>query len=202
MKLYYAPASPFVRKVLVLGHETGLIDRLELQPAQVTPVSPDADLLRDNPLSKIPCLVTDDGLSLVDSRVICEYLDAQHTGKKLIPDEPARRWPVLRLAALCDEAADALVLARYETFVRPEEYRWSVWTDSLLAKAHRVLDAVEEHAGGYGERICIGTITLACLLGYLDFRFDGESWRKGRPALADWFERFAARPSMRMTMPS
>ena len=201
MKLHYASASPFVRKVMVLAHETGLTDRIEQVSVQVTPVAPDAQLIRDNPLSKIPCLVTDDGLSLVDSRVICEYLDSLHDGAKLFPSEPERRWPILRLAAMCDEAMDALVLTRYETFVRPEEKRWQPWIDNQLAKTRRTLDHLETRAEGYGGHLCIGTISLGCMLGYIDFRFETEGWRDGRPALARWYETFSQRPSMQATAP-
>ena len=51
----------------------------------LTPVSPDADLVRDNPLGKIPCLIIDDGMALYDSRVICEYLDGLHDGPRMFP---------------------------------------------------------------------------------------------------------------------
>ncbi|MCB1971218.1 MAG: glutathione S-transferase [Geminicoccaceae bacterium] len=201
MKFYYSPSSPFVRKVEVAARETGLMDRITLEPVTVTPVAPSDKLMVDNPLSKVPCLVTDDGLSLVDSRVICEYLDSLHDGKKLIPAEPGRRWRVLRLAALADEAMDAAVLTRYETFVRPEDKRWQPWIDNQLAKVTRTLDHVEPDAGRYMGHLCIGTISLACLLGYLDFRYADLRWREGRPALARWFEEMSARPSMQATVP-
>lgn len=201
MKLHHAAASPFVRKVLVVAHETGLADRIEINTVQVTPVAPNAELMADNPLSKIPCLVTDDGLALMDSRVICEYLDSLHDGPKLFPAEPERRWKVLRLAALADEAMDAVVGVRYETFIRPEEKRWQPWIDNQFAKITRTLDHLEPQAANWNGKICIGTITLACLLPYLDFRFPELDWRARRPTLARWQEGMEERQSMRATRP-
>jgi glutathione S-transferase len=85
MKLYHSPASPYVRKVNVVAIHHGLtLDRVATNPHE----SP-AELLRDNPLSKVPCLVTDDGVSLPDSPIICEYLDSIGTGEKLLPDHGA-----------------------------------------------------------------------------------------------------------------
>ena len=55
---------------------------------------------------------------------------------------------------------------------------------------------------GLDDTVTIGTITVAIAGDYLDFRFGGDDWRKGRPKLAAWQKRFAARPSMRETYPA
>ena len=97
---------------------------------------------------------------------------------------------------------DAALLARYETFLRPEPFRWAAWIDGQLDKVSRALDGLETvDVASFGDRVDIGTITVACALGYLDFRFPTMAWRAGRPRLAAWFERFAARPSMLQTVP-
>jgi len=201
MKLHSNPASPFGRKVKVTALEAGLFDRLEVRNVQTTAVGPDPGLLADNPLGKIPCLVLDDGTSLYDSRVICEYLDGLHAGARLFPAEAPARWTALRLQALGDGIMDSAVLTRYETFLRPEEHRWPAWIDGHLDKVRRGLDRLELEAAGLGERIDIGTITIGCALGYLDFRYAGMGWREGRPGLANWFTPFAARDSMMRTLP-
>ena len=64
MKLRYSPTSPFVRKVMVAAIETGLIERIEKIPTSVTPIKPNDDVARDNPLVKEPALTTEDGLIL------------------------------------------------------------------------------------------------------------------------------------------
>src|ERR1700680_4686212 len=76
MKLRHNPASPYARKVMVCAHELGLAGKIELLNTAVSPVETNATLAAENPLMKIPALVTDDGQVLFDSPVICEYLDS------------------------------------------------------------------------------------------------------------------------------
>ena len=127
MKLWYSPASPFVRKVLIFAHETGLFDELELVDAATTAISPNTEVARDNPLGKIPTLVLDDGTSVFDSRVICEYLDGLHGGEKMIPEQGIERVNVLVAQSIGDGLMDAAVAVRYEQFLRPEEKQWDTW---------------------------------------------------------------------------
>jgi glutathione S-transferase len=201
MQLHYSVASPFVRKVMAVAIETGLDDRLEPTTRMMTPIKPDPDLVRDNPLGKIPCLVADDGAVLYDSRVICEYLDSLHDRPKMFPAAGPARWTALRRQAEGDGIMDAGVLARYETFVRPQEHRWSEWIEGQKQKFHRALDALEAEAETFGDTVDIGTIAIGCALGYLDFRYADEGWRATRSRLEAWFEGFAARPSMARTVP-
>ncbi|HEX6012213.1 MAG TPA: glutathione S-transferase [Geminicoccaceae bacterium] len=202
MMLHSNPASPFGRKVKVLARETGLFERLEVHDVQTTAVGPDPTLLADNPLGKIPCLVLDDGTSLFDSRVICEYLDTLHAGpRRMFPAGGEPRWAALRLQALADGILDAALLARYETFLRPEPRRWPAWIDGQLDKVTRGLDRLELEADRLTDAADIGAIAVGCALGYLDFRFPDLGWRERRPRLAGWFEGFAARRSMQETRP-
>jgi glutathione S-transferase len=201
MRLHYNAASPYVRKVMAVAIETGLEERLEPIRRTMTPIAPDADLVADNPLGKIPCLVTDDGAVLYDSRVICEYLDSLHAGPKMFP-AGAKRWPALRRQATADGILDAAVLTRYETFLRPEECRWPQWIEGQKLKFRRALDSLEGEAAAFGDTVDIGTIAIACALGYLDFRYADENWRAARPRLAAWLKRFAERPSIARTAPS
>jgi len=200
LQLHYNVASPFVRKVMAVAIETGLSDRIEPVKRLPSPVAPVRELVADNPLGKIPCLVTDDGSALYDSRVICEYLDSLHHGPKMFPPAGAARWTALRRQALGDGIMDAAVLTRYETFLRPEDVRWEAWIDNQKQKFRRGLDALEFEGPSLGV-VDIGTIAIACALGYLDFRFAGEDWRAGRPRLGAWFEQFAQRPSIATTGP-
>lgn len=201
MKLHYNIASPYVRKVLAVAIETGLRGRIELVERKMSPVSPDADLNRDNPLGKIPCLVTDDGLVLYDSRVCCEYLDGLHDGPKMFPAAGPARWTALRRQAEADGILDAGVITRYETFLRPKERQWDEWVRNQKLKMSRALDALENEAVDFGDAVDIGMIAIGCALGYLDFRYAADDWRAGRPKLAAWYEKFAERPSMTETAP-
>jgi glutathione S-transferase len=199
MKLYYSPTSPYVRKVSVTALETGLEANLERVPTNVS--APDAALAAANPLAKVPALITDDGLVLFDSPVICEYLDSLHGGRRLFPDQDPERWQALRRQALADGLLDAAVLCRMETF-RPEARRWPEWTEQQWAKVTRALDVLEAEAASQPpEPPTIGDIAVGCALGWLDFRALAGDWRPGRPQLAAWYEVFAARPSMQATVP-
>jgi glutathione S-transferase len=202
MKLHYNVASPYVRKVMAMAIETGQEGRLEPVIRMMTPVKPDADLAADNPLGKVPCLVTEEGAALFDSRVICEYLDGLHDGPQMFPPRGPSRWTALRRQAQGDGILDAAVLTRYETFLRPEERRWPEWIEGQKLKFRRALDSLEAESDAFRDTIDIGTITLGCALGYLDFRYGDEDWRAARPRLAAWFERFSRRPSMARTAPS
>ena len=81
MQLAYSPTSPYVRKVMVLLHETGQLDDVALQDQSGTPLAPADTLLPKNPLGKVPALERPDGPTLYDSRVICAYLDDRAGGK-------------------------------------------------------------------------------------------------------------------------
>ena len=203
MKLRYSPASPYVRKVMVTAHETGLEGRIEKVATTVVPVKENAELSRENPLTKVPTLIADDGEVLYDSPVICEYLDTLHDsgGAKLFPPAGPARWKALRLQALADGILDAAILTRYEKAIRPEELQWRDWVDGQMRKVRQGLDALEAKAGELAGPLTIGTIAAGCALGYLDFRFADENWRQGRPKLAAWYEEFAQRPSMKATVP-
>jgi glutathione S-transferase len=182
---------------MVLAHEHGLVGRIELVPTTVSPVQANDALASENPLMKVPSLVTDDGQTLFDSPVICEYLDTMAAGRKLFP-AGAARWAALRQQALGDGVLDALILCRYET-LRPEDKRWSAWTDGQMRKAHQGLIAVEREDLS-GSRT-IGHVTIGCMLGYLDFRFPNDGWRQRHPRLASWYQEFAELPGMRATQP-
>lgn len=200
MRLLSSGASPFARKVMVVAHELGLAGRIEVEQASVSPVGNGDAVAAVNPLGKIPALVLDDGRALYDSRVICEYLD-HVAGGGAFPSEPDQRFAALRLQSMADGLLDAALAARYETFLRPEAFRWSDWVTGQKDKIARCLDRLEEECAAFGERVDIGTIAVACALGYLDLRFAEDRWRDGRPRLAAWHERIAARDSMKATAP-
>ena len=200
MKLFYSGASPYVRKCMVVAHELGLAARIEHLPAAAHPVNRDQNIVRNNPLGKVPTLLTDDGTVLYDSRVICEFLN-DLGGGKLFPAGGAQRWQVLTEQSLGDGILDAALLARYEGAMRPEALRWADWTTGQLDKIDCGLAAIDAKADSLGDRVDIGTITMGCVLGYLDLRFDHLGWRQQHAKAAAWFARFNARPAMQATLP-
>jgi glutathione S-transferase len=198
MKLRHAPRSPFVRKVMVVAHEHGLVDRIELVATSLSPIQGNDQLALENPLMKVPSLVTDDGEVLFDSPVICEYLDDMASGPKLFPAAGPARWTALRQQALADGILDAIILCAYET-ARPEDKRWAGWIDGQMRKAHQGLATAERE--DLSGPLTIGPIAIGCMLGYLDLRFPEDGWRRRHPTLASWYHTFETRPSMQATKP-
>ncbi len=203
MTLFHSPLSPFVRKVMVVLHETGQVDRVKVQPVNITPVSPDADLNQGNPSGKIPALRLEDGSVLHDSRVIIDFLDQQHVGNPLIPREGSARWRRLTLASQADALMDAAVLTRYETFLRPEEKRWDQWVEAQTDKIRRGLaDLEENHYAEIASAFDVASIGVACALGYIDLRMPDFGWRERQPKLAGWYAEVSQRASMKATAPA
>lgn len=200
MTLLYSPTSPYVRKVDVLLREAGLRDRVTNAEGGGSPLAPNSDTLGANPLGKIPALIRDDGPALYDSRVICRFIDAEMAGGQFYPE--SRLWEVLTLEATADGILDAALLMVYEDRLRPEDKRFPDWVEAQWSKIARALDTVEarwtSHLHG---KITMGQIALGCTLGYLDFRHGARGWRDARPTLAEWFDRFDARPAMAATRP-
>ncbi len=201
MKLHWSPRSPFVRKVMIAAHEAGVADRLQCVRTVAAMMKPHADLMVDNPLSKIPTLVLDDGTVLYNSAVICEYFDQLHDGPKLFPQAFGERLVALRRQALGDGWLDALVLWRGE-IMRPPEQQSAQYLASFATRNEATLEAVEREADELAaSAFSIGHVALGCALAYLDFRFAERQWRKDHPRLAAWHATFAARPSFCATEP-
>jgi glutathione S-transferase len=198
MKLYYSSTSPYVRKVNVCAIELGLDEKLER--IITNPWEMDKKLLADNPLSKVPTLITDDGMVLYDSPVICEYLDSMVGVHTLFPPEGNERWLALRIQALGDGILDAAVL-RFLENKRPANQQSSEWDEIQRNTIARALDYLQSNVSEWGSHVTIGQIAVACALGYLDFRFAEEDWREALPGLKKWYEAFVNRPSMQATLP-
>lgn len=207
LSLYWGSASPFVRKVMVCAHELGLADRIDRLDSAANPVQRDARIQEYNPLAKVPAAKASDGTLLYDSRVICEYLDhlaAEQNGEsasRLFPPTGPTRWLALRRQALADGLLDAALLVRYENLLRPDTLRWAEWVEKQHEKMSDALDAMLADMPTQ-ETLDIGSISYACALGWLDFRFPDLNWRAGRQALADWHVSYEERPAMLATRPS
>jgi glutathione S-transferase len=199
MKLHWSPRSPFVRKVMVVVHELGLADRVTCVRTVAATTKPHAALMQDNPLSKIPTLVLDDGTVIYDSPVICEYLDGLGGAPKLHPAEPGARLVALRRQALGDGFLDMLVLLRDERMrASPSDAHKA----SAAARKAAVLNSLDQEAEALAATpFGIGHIAIGCALSYLDFRYADEDWRKDHPRIAAWHAAFATRPAVRATEP-
>jgi glutathione S-transferase len=193
-----APPSPFGRKVKIAVALCGLSDKVTVELSN--PYDPDDSLRSQNPLGKIPVLITDDGTAVYDSRVIAEWLDVQAGGGVIIPRGEVR-FAALTLQALADGMMEASLLIVYERRFRPDDKQHRPWTDYQGEKVARALSVLEAAPPGIGDRPHIGHVALACALGYGDFRFDG-GWRTGHPGLVGWLDDFTAKvPAFAATMP-
>lgn len=197
MKLYYSPTSPYVRKVMACAIIRGLDGRIEKHVTN--PHASPSDLIADNPLSKVPCLVTDDGLPLFGSQLICEYLDSVGEELQLFPEHGAPRWRALKHQSMGDGILDAAVPCRGE-LGKPREAARDAQIARYRAAITRTVDALE--ADPPHKHIDIGSITIACALGYLDFRFGSDPWRPGHPKLTTWYDAFVQNEGIAETAPA
>jgi len=187
MILRSSPPSPFVRKVRIALIHLRLADRVEIV---ATDTSSKSDTIRkQNPLGKIPTLITESGKALYDSRVILDYLDHLTGGGRIVPLDPDERFHALTLQALADGILDASILRVYERRYRSEEQVVDSWLEYQAGKVERALTTLE--ALPPGAQVDVGTIALACALGYQDLRFAG-TWRGIYPRLVGWLDAFAA----------
>jgi glutathione S-transferase len=184
---------------MVFAHEAALVSRIECERVVVAPTKPNPDVMRFNPLNKLPTLILGDGTALYDSRVIVEHLDTLNTGPKLIPPSGAERIAALRKQALCDGILDFLLLGLSER-ARPEAQQSPDLKAALSLKFKAGFDRLEEEAPTLGSRgFGLAEIAVAVVAGYADFRYAADNWRQGRPRLAAFVESVANRPSILAT---
>jgi len=199
MQLFHAKASPFVRKVMVVLHETDQLSDVEIVDVSTTALNSDPSLVAANPLGKLPTMLRSDGPAMYDSRVICRYFDAR-ADAGLYPE--SRLWDTLTLESTGDAIMDAGLAIVYEKRLRPEEMHFAPLMEAQWQKADRAIDVLNARwmSHLYGP-MDMGQIAVACALGYLDFRLPDKDWRAGRDGLATWYQTFSERSSMQATRP-
>lgn len=194
MRLFWSSRSPFVRKVMIVAHELGIADRIERVRTVVHPAKPNAEVMANHPLSKIPVLILDDGQAIYDSRVICEYLDMAFGQGTLVPATGPERWRALTRHAMIDALMETCLLWRNEV-ARPDGGRDGDILTACDMRVRAALDALERDHGSLGTSLTLNHVATASALAYLDFRFDTLRWREDRPGLSAWFADFATRPA-------
>jgi glutathione S-transferase len=198
VKLHHSPASPYVRKVMACAIARGLDGRI--QKVSTNPHVSPADLLADNPMSKVPALVADDGTAIYDSPVICEYLDTLGDAAPLFPPTGSgERLRAQVMHATADGILDAAV-ARRLNMPHPQDDGRRAFDARQKAAVERALAVLEANPpSGLSD---IGAIAAGCALGYLDFRFAAEPWRAAHPRLAAWFAEVSRLPPLSRTVPA
>jgi glutathione S-transferase len=202
MKLIGSLTSPYVRKVRVVMAEKRLDFQLVLED-----VWNQDDILKSNPLGKVPCLVMEGGEAVFDSRVIVEYLDTLSPVGKLMPPTGRERIEVRTWEALADGLMDAALLARLEATWsgRSAEQRSQAWIDRQMTRVQTALKAMSQGLGEKpfcaGNHFTLADVATGCALAYLDFRFPHIDWRSPYPNLQRLSEKLATRPSFADTVP-
>ena len=202
MKLLGSLTSPYVRKVRIVMAEKKLDFQLELED-----VWGRDDILKSNPLGKVPCLVMEGGEAVFDSRVIVEYLDTLSPVGKLIPPTGRERIEVRNWEALADGLLDASILARLEATWggRSAEQRSQAWIDRQMSRVTASLKSMSQGLGDkpwcHGNAFTLADVSVGCALGYLDFRFAHIAWRGDYPNLHKLYDKLAARQSFIDTAP-
>lgn len=199
MQLFYTKRSPFARKVIVAIKEKGLENHFTLELVDLK--NKPADLLATNPLGKIPALKLDDGTGLIDSPVICDYVDSLDKALRLIPKSGPKRFKVLHLEALADGMCEAAIAVFYQ---RDSGNPDQAVVDKNIATLHRAFESLQNaHIKTIrAKRITLAPIAVASALGYIAFRLPELAWEKKYKKLARWYVAFSERPSMKSTIPT
>lgn len=201
MKLFWSPRSPYVRKVMIVAHETGAVDAIDRIPVTIISTQPNDALLAHNPLGQIPTLLTDNGEAVYDSAAICHYLDAVRGDGRLHPTDLVTRLAAERRHALGD-GLSALLLAWLSERSRRQPDQSAMRIAAVNKKLPHIFRALEaDVAGPHAAAFDIGHVAIAAALGYLDFRFPSDwDWRERYPTLAAWWKTLQARPSIGATV--
>lgn len=198
MKCYMTGNSPYARKIRVAAIESGLSDEVEWvtltreERAELVPAM--------NPLGKVPVAVLESGQVLLDSPVICAYVDSLNKGPKLIPESGDERWAVLTLEALGDGLGEAVIGVSQEA-QKPDDKRTQGVVDRQAGKANSGLAALDKQAGDFNEPPLMGEISVACALGYMEYRDVVPGWRDNYPTLSGWYANILKRQSFILSTP-
>jgi len=205
MILYYSHTSPYARKVRLVIAEKGL--QSSVQAELIDPFAHNDELLKANPLGRVPTLVLDDGRTLYDSQVICGYLDSLRVKPVLIPSQGRARWQVLCRESLADGLTDAAYNIVMEK-KRDPGLQSAHWISHWSSEIRRSLDAMQAAHDELSGEVTLAHLATAAAIGYLNLRMPdilqqgGQGEGHGWSGLLAWYAEFSARPSMQSTMPA
>ena len=199
MKLLITPTSPYARKTRILVLEKSL----KCEMVMVSPWDDDANVRDNNPLRKAPILIVDTHQTLIDSRLICEYLDTLSDSPRFIPDSPTARFAVKNREAIIEGAMDSLLIPIMTGRVSPNMAQSAEWRQWLISKTQRALEVLEQNIA-QRDGFDISDVACFCLLDFWLFRAAAANlpdWRDSYPRLTAWFEHTGSRESLQQTDP-
>jgi glutathione S-transferase len=192
MKLFYTKSSPYANCVCVVIAELEIASQIEMQ--ETHPFDNEAEFLQANPLGKVPCL-SENGENILDSEVICDFLDANFSGGVLFNPVYAD-WRLKTYYSICSGLMDLLVARRMEQMRAKDGIRSEFWWERFNLGISRTLNQVEAKLGLMPAEFSILHINLMCCLNYLDFRHSDIDWRTEFPQLKVFFESHQSRSSI------
>ncbi len=191
MKLLYTKRSPFARKVRVVALEKNItLDYIDEDLQNKS-----EQLKKANPIAKVPTLILDNGQTIYDSKVIVQYLEQHYPTPALIPTGE-QRFDALKMEAMADDMVVNAINAYMEKIRHPKDFNLP-FIKGQEASILAVFAHLEENIAAL-KSIHVGTINVACAIGYIQFRLPHL---KPSGALAAWFDNMSKRPSFSQTMP-
>lgn len=197
MQLFYSPTSPYARKCRALIIEKSLENKIEL--VEVSPLDDPAALLEVNPLGKVPALVRKSGPALIDSPLICEFIDTLDD-ERWIPARGESRILVMRQQAIADGLMDLTIGRRIEKN-REAKLQYKLWVERWERGIARTLEQLDRERGQFERSVDHGALSIAVALSYLDLRYAELDWRSAHPELGEFLERWEQRESLKLTVP-
>ena len=199
MQLIGMMDSPFVRRVAVSMAVLGM-------PFEHRPVSVfrHFDQFREiNPVVKAPTFIDDDGVQLIDSSLILDYLDQCVSPQaRLMPQDNAVRRQALRLIGFALAACEKTVQIVYERNLRPQEKQHGPWLERVqtqLGAAYDILERDVAHVRDKGwlcgDRLMQPDITVAVAWRFMQHSLPGAIEPSRYPGLAALSARAEALPA-------
>ncbi|BBM01918.1 glutathione S-transferase N-terminal domain-containing protein [Microbulbifer sp. GL-2] len=196
MQLYLTYSSPFARTARIVVQEHKLQSCINEHFSH--PFHNQQELISNNPLGKVPCLNLDNGTVIMDSEVICSYLDKQ-LGDGRLSREMENDWNLRTLYSITSGLMETLVQRQMEKLREREGLRSEFWWQRYNSAINRTLDFLESNVSILPEQFSLIHINLGAALSYLDFRHEDLNWRGKRPQLTALSEALEARDSFSAT---
>jgi len=193
MELICSLTSPYARRVRALAYELNIQDQLKINV--VKPRESETYLWTINPIGKVPTLHLEDGSTIFDSLIICDYLIATYAPEWGL-EQQTNFWEYRTRLSLLNQTSDAGSQARKLLAQEPPQIKAA---DFQLGKVHRSLTHLEATWSTLETELSLASIGLACTFDWLLDRFPETNWADLYPRIDRWFDDFKTRDSMQKT---
>ena len=198
MKLIYTTTSPLARKCRIILRELGLTDRIE--EIITATRSEDALIMTYNPNGMVPTLETDEGYTICETTVICNYLEKQSNNKKFIPQNEKEYWQIIGLDAIASQMLESVVSRARDMKFKPKEFHFPAGIKYEQRRVQRGFDFLEKKSSIFMNKVNRLHITLGMVCLVLDNVFPDEKWKENRSDILKVYEEFKSRDSFKDTV--